>query len=96
MWTFKCEARERTQTYVTEAETRKKGARRALLCRLAVRRTRLGVLLRTQSARFAAQPLARSLKICRRHIFLTLARGSIIVTKLESPKGREGLWIVDF
>ena len=34
MWTFKCEARERTQTYVTEAETRKKGARRALICLL--------------------------------------------------------------
>ncbi len=34
MWAFKCEARERTQTYVTEAETRKKGARRALICLL--------------------------------------------------------------
>ena len=34
MCTFKCEARERTQTYVTEAETRKKGARRALICLL--------------------------------------------------------------
>ncbi len=34
MCSFKCEARERTQTYVTKTETRKKGARCALICLL--------------------------------------------------------------
>ena len=59
MWTFKCEARERTQTYVTAAETRKKGARRALMCRLVVRRTRLGVLLRNPPASRHSRSRAR-------------------------------------
>ena len=38
-----------------------------------MRRTRLARIA-TQSACFAAKPLARSLKICHRHILLTLAR----------------------